>query len=252
MRLRYCLPLLCLVACDEDSALDDLVSWEELAETSDEVTWTGTIYDGPYTGDNDVLTGGSVVVEDLDGQTLAEGEEPYTTYEGYWRLTVPPSTDVVLRLSGDEMYPTMWQVRTPERSALWYSGGLFAYGQEVWGEFFEGIAGELDTTLSEDLCWVWGVPYDSTDWAGASVTIASTAGKETVEATTQSFSVSEEGVMTPAVANAEVDYFFAFDVAAGDVSIDIEVADGRTLSLIYPDCAGEVVSAWWLVLPEGL
>jgi hypothetical protein len=245
------LTVLFLTACAEDSALDDLLSWEELAETDDEIKWTGTIYDGPYTGENEVLTGGSVVVEDLFGAPIAEGEEPYASSEGYWQLTVPPSTDVVLRLTGESMYPTLWQVRTPARSAYWYSGGLFAYSKEVWGAFFEEIAGELETELGDDTCWVWGVPYDSSAWAGASVTISSTDGEEIHEATPLLYSVSDAGGMTPAIANAEVDYFFAFDLVAGDVSIEVNVDDGRTLSLFYPDCAGEVVSAWWLVLPEG-
>jgi hypothetical protein len=241
-----------LLACDEDSQWDDWVSWEEITDAGAEITWQGTVYDGPYTGENDVLTGGNFVVEDFSGEVLAEGEEPYTSSPGYWKVKVPPSTDVVLRLSGEGLYSTLWQTRTPARSAYWYSGGLFVYDQEDWSTFFLEVEPDLDTDLDAGTCWVWGSSWDPSEWIGAQVTISSssTDGKKSIIETTPSlFSLSEEGAMTAADSDDEVTYFFAFDVPAGDVTISIAVPDGRSLSLSYPSCDGEVVSAWWLVLP---
>jgi hypothetical protein len=235
------LPILPLCACG---------SWiyEEPTDAAT-VSWYGTILDGPYTGDNGVLTGGEVLVYDLDQELIAEGSEPSVDDSpGYWKLVVPPSTPVALHLAGEGMMPTVWRGTTPAALGYWYTGALFAYDIELWQPFFEqfeGQSGVAIAPLGSEVCWLWGSPWDPDAWAGADIAITDGDGESAV---VLAYNLSDEGVLVPAL-NQPVHYFLAFNLAPGDVTLEVSAADGRSVVETWPAWPGEVVSAWYLALP---
>ncbi len=219
-------------------------------ETSSDgtVSWYGTVLDGPYTGDNGVLSGGDVLVYDLEGELLTEGTEPFDDTPGYWKLKVPPSEPVALHLAGDGMLPTVWRGTTPAAQAYWYSGALFAYDLETWQPFLEQFDGQGGVTLEplgDEVCWLWGVPWDRDAWAGAEITVTGGDGEEAVAL---AYTLDDDGVLYE-TRDLAIDYFFAFNLAPGDVTVTVQAADGRTVTETWPAWPGEIVSAWYLALP---
>ena len=122
----------------------------EPVDEDETIRWSGYILDGPSTGGNGYFTGGTVLVEDLTGEDLDEGSEPDPeTDPGYWRLDVPPVTDVYLRFAGEGMIPTIFRGTTPESTAYWYSGALWSYLETDWLPFFEQFDGQAGVQIAE-------------------------------------------------------------------------------------------------------
>lgn len=235
-----------------------LLPWILVACTSSDPTeddgtirWSGYILDGPYTGENGTLTGGAVTVDDTLGNTVAEGTEPYPEDDpGYWRLDVPPDTEVFVRLSADGMMPALFRGTTPSVASYWFTGALWAYLEEEWLDFFlqfDGQSGVSIEPLSEDVVWVFGGPYDAEDWVDARVTVVDGVGKQP---TVLHWTVDDEGYLVEAGPGDTVEYFLAFNVTPGIVALDVVAGDGRTMQVDYAARGGEVVSAWYLVMPE--
>jgi hypothetical protein len=225
-------------------------SWilEEPAVQGGLVSWYGSILDGPYTGDNQVLSGGEVLAYDLDGELLAEGTEPEVDSPGYWRLRVPASTPVAIHLAAEGMLPAVWRGSTPAAMGYWYTGALFAYDQLLWLPFFEQFEGQQGVSiqpLDDGVCWLWGAPAEPEAWASAEIEILDGEGEA---ATVLAYQLNEDGVLEPSTAQA-VTYFLAFNLAPGDITVQVEAADGRGFDETWPCWPGEVVSAWFLELP---
>ena len=240
--LAICTGIFWLVGCDSYQG------WWGDSEESDTVRWSGTILDGPYTGENDVLTEGTVTVEGLDGELLDEGSEPWSDYPGWWRVDVPPDTPVYFRLAAEGMHPALWSTTTPGGAAYWYTGSLFAYEQETWGGWFQELADAEGVELGslDERCWLWGAPLSPDDWVGASLQLTDGDGQEV---SLYSYRIDDDGLMSRSLVMNSIDYFFAFDLAPGDITLQVEASDGRLVVMDFPAQAGEVISAWYLALP---
>lgn len=235
------LPVLLLPACG-------MWIYEEPSDGG-EVSWYGTILDGPYTGDNGVLTGGDVLAYHLDGELMAEGTEPDPDNPGYWKLKVPSASPVALHLAGEGMLPAVWRGTTPSSLGYWYTGALFTYDEQLWLPFFEqfdGQAGVEIMPLGDEVCWLWGAPWDPDAWIGADIGVIDGAG---AEATGLAWHLNEQDQLALAGPSDPVQYFLAFNLAPGDVSLFVTAADGRSLEETWPAWSGEVISAWYLALP---
>ncbi len=213
-------------------------SWiiEEPTDGAD-VAWYGTILDGPYTGDNGVLSGGEVLVYDLDEELLAEGTEPDADNPGYWKLRVPASTPVALHLAGEGMLPTVWRGTTPSDLGYWFTGALFAYDAEIWLPFFEQFDGQGGVSiepLGDEICWLWGSPSDPDAWAGADISIVDGVGQA---ATVLAYHLDDDGLLAPA-GDEPVLYFMAFGLAPGEVTLSVTAADGRSFDETWPAWPG--------------
>ena len=220
----------------------------EEASNDGTITWYGTVLDGPYTGENGVLSGGDVLVYDLVGEQLAEGTEPYDDNPGYWKLKVPPDEPAAIHLAGDGLLPAVWRGSTPSAQAFWYTGALFAYDQESWLPFleqFDGQGGVSLEPLGDEICWLWGAPWDRDAWAGADIAITGGDGEGAV---VLAYTLDDDGVLYE-TSSEPVDYFFAFNLHPGDVTVSVQATDGRSVEETWPAWPGEVVSAWYLALP---
>jgi hypothetical protein len=161
---------------------------------------------------------------------------------------VPPTTPVALHLAAEGVLPTVWRGTTPSALGYWYTGALFAYDEATWLPFFEQFDGQGGVSvepLGDEICWLWGVPLDPEAWAGASIEILDGEGQS---ATVLAYHASDEGLLS-LTTSEPVHYIMAFDLAPGDVTMQVTTADGRSFEERWPAWPGEVISAWYLALP---
>jgi len=230
--------LLLLAACASDPTSSD----------DDTVAWYGWVLDGPPTDESDVMTGGVFTAEDATGALLDEGSEPEAENPGWWKLSVPPQSDVVLRLSAEGMIPSVYRATTPSDTGYWLTGALFAYDEAVWLPFFEQFDGQGDVAiqpLGDDVCWLFGAPWDPAGWGKANLHVVDGAGQE---ATVLAWTSTSDGLIEAGPGDP-VDFFLAFNLAPGLVSIKGSFPGPRDIQVDWPARGGEIVTAWFLALP---
>ena len=222
--------------------------WPESTDDTGAVSWTGQVLDGPYTGENGVFTGGTFEVTDPEGGAVDEGEEPWSDEPGTWRVQVPPSEPVAIHLAAQGMLGAAWRSTTPATDAYWFTGALFAYDEAGWLPFFEqfdGVYADVGA-LDGSTCWFWGATADPDAWAGAEITLTDGEG---AAADLLRFDADDEGILVPAD-DGPVPYLLAFGLTPGDVILEATTTDGRAFGETWPARGGEVVTGWFLALPE--
>lgn len=230
---------------------------EEQRTEASYVYWTGTVLDGPYADDAGVFSGGAITLTDLGGQGLlnAQGEpldEPYEVEgsEGSWVLTVPTSTEVLLRLSGDGFVNTVWAAETPSGRAYWFTGALFARRAEDVSETLSelaggGVLGGGPADLSEgERVHLWAEPLYPERWVGASYAVVDAEGLGEV----LPFTVDDDGTVRAAGAEDPVDLILAVDLAPGDITFEAATPDGSHVLLAWPAQGGDLLNASFLEL----
>lgn len=218
-----------------------------------EISWGGYIFADAYVSDA-LLVSGSVEVLDPGGECLiVDGAcalgAPSESTEGYWNLTVPPTTDVAVRVSGDGLAPAVWRSSTPSRTAQWLSGGIFGRDLLALDAFAEGLGlpGGPPVSLSAgEVAWMWGAPLDPTAWAGADIQIFDGDGEP---AAVYAFEVTPDGAYSP-TRDGPVSLFVAFDLAPGAVTLDVQAADGRSFQETWPLRGGDLAAANFVALPS--
>jgi hypothetical protein len=214
------------------------------------VNWSGYVVKSVYGGDDGYLEDGSLVVEGLGQELVAEGFQPEPARSpGYWRVQVPPETPVALRVAGDGMIPSLWEATTPGNVGIWFSGALVAFEEASWMpalEEFDGAFGIELGKLDADHCWLFGVPMVPADWADAEISVVDGTGH-----VGRVIALAEGSDATLVQANGDpVVEFFSFNLAPGPMAIHVAAADGRTLDMVFPARGGELVTPWYIELPE--
>jgi hypothetical protein len=215
--------LLLLLACGSERGL---------REAPDEVTYGGWVYQGPP-ADDVVLSDGPLTFTLGDEVVLAE--QPYADYPGYWLATLPPGAPFQLRVEGEGAYPTVWAGDTPKANGTWLAGALFAGEKAYIDELFAGL--DLGSTvigsLKRGAIHLWGVTNDREAWDCATITVQGAAP--------MCFAADESGALQR-VTEGPVDWFFAFDLAPGEVVLD----DGTGPIETWTATDGDLVMAFWL------
>jgi len=231
---------------------------EEQRELPTEVTWDGYVLAQlSDSTEAEVLDVGAVTLLDLDGAPLVAAEH---LGNGYWRAEdVPVDLDVAIRLEGPTastdtlplMTPTVWRGRTPTGRASWLTGALYLRDLDYTDAFltaleaFPGV--DIPTLADGESAVLWGEPWDAQAWAGASLSVTDGAGED---APVIALMLAEDGSMAEAGEGDPIDLFVAWDLSPGTVTLDVEAADGRTVSETWPAEAGELLSAIYMALPE--
>lgn len=242
--MRSVAPLaLALTACTASTA------------TTGDVSWSGYVFADPYVSE-DLLTGGAFEVLTPDGGCLEGGDgacivgEESSSTAGYWGVSVPVTTPVALRLSGDGLAPTLWRTDTPARPAQWLNGGLFTRDLAALEAFAADLGPPTATAAplsSSDRAWLWGSALSPEDWAGATLTLVDGDG---AAVPVVALSQSDDGAVSLA-GDGPIDLFLATDLAPGAVTLTVEAADGRIATETWPAQAGDLVSAVYFALPAG-
>ena len=142
----------------------------------------------------------------------------------------------------------LWRGRLPTQGpASWLNGGLFLHSQLYNHIFFNALGLQDTTVLAESaVCHLWGEPQVPEEWADASFTLIDGGGGEIP---VQGYSLNEEGYWVTDITDG-MDLFLAFDLAPGEVTMEVTLMDGRSAHFDYPAEAGELLSAVYATLPE--
>jgi hypothetical protein len=243
------LPLvLHLLACAQ---LDGLLT--ELRPPVTDVVLSGYVYSTPDPQtEADVVTAGTLTVEDPDGEPIAAGAayDP-VGFPGYWLVEVPAETELLLRLTpADETgLTTVWRLRSPGGDAVWDGAmgpadlpgyALFAWPLALAQERFDAVAAlaglaPMDLTDPER-CGLWGAAADPEGTEPSALRVTDAAGEAwpLVAITVD----TETGAMSLATA-PPVHYFFAFDLPLGAVDVALGEAETR-----FTCRGGELLTPW--------
>lgn len=220
-----------------------------------EVGYAGYVWASPAVdeaGEGTLLTGAGaeVAFTVLSGDRAGEGiaaAQPYAAYPGWWAAELPAGEDVAIRIAGEGLYPARWRAAAPGSDGGWYSGALFG-AEAGWADALFAAVDPGARALSAGATHVWGAPLDPENWDCAAVRVTG-AADAAGDGAVRCFDVSEEGAMTPVVSGS-FDWFFALDVAPGEVAADgtgrITVDSGLGWEASYTAAEGEVVMALWL------
>lgn len=213
------------------------------------ITWSGYLLDGPFE-ESEPLGGSEILAFDLQDQAIASAIEPEPAQEpGWYELRVPANTDLGLHISAPETIPSLWRTPSPGRDAWWLTGALFAYRSDDWMPLFEELQlpGARRAELDSEHCWLFGLPMEPEAWSGADIVVIH---GDDQHANVRSFASNQDGILTPSGAGP-VEEFFAFNLTAGDIYLSVAFPDGSSIQALYPSCSGELISAWYLSLPQG-
>ncbi len=184
---------------------------------------------------------------DLNLVELAQGEQPFPDYPGYWRVELPAGEEYFLRVEGPDHYPALYRGQAPTGHGL--TSALFGFEVGPTADFFAGVeeAVGLDIGLeSPDLVHLWGVPNlgdeDSTVHCEDLAVLHNGAAASVV-----CFALNEDGVLAQTSAGP-VDHFFAFNMLPGELIVRVTVGDEQLEELWFPQ-GGDIVAAWYF---EGL
>lgn len=200
------------------------------------ISWSGYVYASPETSEETQMESGSIWFSP-DGGEAVEAEQLYDDYPGYWSVDLEPEVPVQVRLETDTAWPTVWRATTPGATASWLSGGLFA-ADMVFMESWVGAVPSTGFGAPEDLAdgtvaHLWGSPYDS-GWDAADVRVDGEPA--------DCFVVNEDGTLDR-VSSGEFDYFMAFDLPPGEVSVESGLGAVETWNV----SGGEWIFAFFFV-----
>lgn len=203
------------------------------AEQPSDVTYGGWVYDGPSSSET-VLADGALTFTVAGEEVPAE--QPYSGYPGYWVATLPPHEPFQLRVESEAAYTSVWAGDTPSANGSWFAGALFT-PERVW---FDELIASLDLpfgvspgALSDGAIHAWGLVNEPDAWDCAELTLQGAA--------VQCFAFDDEGVASRVTSGA-FDWFFAFDLAAGEVLLE----EGGQVVESWTAQEGDVVMALWL------
>ncbi|HJN75229.1 MAG TPA: hypothetical protein QGF58_14975 [Myxococcota bacterium] len=210
-------------------------------EPSSEVTVQGWVYDSPLAGEGEVISTGSVTYLDNNLVELTEAEQPFPSYPGYWRATIPADEEYNLVIDGGEGYhPAIWRGRAPTGDAQ--SFPVFGFRSEQVDTFFEDLEAVTGVDVhvgTEDLVHVWGSPNDPESVSGDEIGVYANGGAGGVLA----FAVNDEGVLEQTV-DSPVHYFFAFNLEPGEIVVAFD-QDGVVTEEAYATVGGDIVAPWY-------
>jgi hypothetical protein len=238
----------------------------EVRDPPSEVNFGGTIYDGVPTGDDDpVLSVGTVdfmvptIDLAIDRQLLIDNgqiwaaTQPYSSSPGYWQATLPVETKFAVRLEAEGSYPSVFAGLSPSWDGYWFAGVLFSWDKAYTDDFMGGLADQLSVSLDDlnagQSVHMWGLLRDDDEaqkLEGRHITVTDGEG---VEARVYAFELTEEGLLSENL-GSPVHYFFAMNLAPGDVQLRLEGPSGDAVIEHYPTRGGDMIGAWWLGVPE--
>lgn len=200
------------------------------------ISWSGYVYRSPEAGEETQLESGSVWFSPDDGEAV-EAEQLYDDYPGYWSVEIDPEVPVQIRLETETAWPTVWRATTPGAGASWLSGALFAADMEymdAWVATLPGTGFASPGDLADgEVAHLWGSPYDS-GWDAADVRVNGEPA--------DCFTVADDGTLER-VTSGELDYFTAFDLEPGEVTVESGLGGSETWNV----SGGEWIFAFFFV-----
>lgn len=220
---------------------------EEQRTAPTAVAWSGYIYSDLPTEDTALLEVGSLTAVDLDDTELSTGGT-YEDSPGYWQIEVPVDTDLALRLTGGDQYPTVWRGHSPSGRGYWLNGALFAMHRDTVDGLLDGLRGfqDLDPAdlADEEVAHLWAQPTDREAFAGVDVAVLDELG----EAQVVRLAVDTDGALVDA-GTGPVDLILAVDLLPGPVTLVLTGPDGASSETTWPARGGDLLAGFFLSAP---
>lgn len=228
------------------------------AEVSDTKTWSGYIYQQTLEVESglNLLEEGTISIENIDGEEIAEipnATQPYEDTPSYWQFELTNAwlnQEVQIRVEGnpETSLPMLWKTKTPARNASWLSGALYtqeiAFTQSYFSTFLpEDITVDFDDKTVSHL---WGQPLIPEDWTDVRIRVY---GDDNEEVDTFQYHLLENDAISDNTANG-ITWFFAWNIPAGNIRLEIETSAGDILETVYCSAGGEILSAHFYALPQ--
>jgi hypothetical protein len=265
------LPLL-FAACTvstSDPALACLLPENE----EDLICWTGYVYSRPLYSDlrrnavgADLLpfSEGSIQLLDSDGGLLADAQQPYESSPSFWGFDLAvedAGREVAIRVEGEDFVPMLWRSQAPSKGpANWLSTNgqgesraLHTHSIAFQESFINSLGLGASPIPADGTAHLWGQPVSPEDWAGAQIRVT---GSDGTDVETILLSYGENDVLQ-VESSERVDFFFAFDIPAGDPgeggtgSVLLETTvGGSSVATEYPAESGDTLNAMYYALPS--
>ncbi|MDP6932252.1 MAG: hypothetical protein QGG40_05010, partial [Myxococcota bacterium] len=207
---------------------------EEQRSIPTEITWDGYVLAGTPTDDLTALEEGSVTFLGVDGSTLSEAEQPYTSYPGYWSAEVPVDTELFVRIDGTDLAPTLMHGFSPTGRASWYTGALFGRTAAEVESLFESLSDaalvDFEPLSEGEVAYLWGEPLYPETWTGADITLEG-GDDELIEI--WKFAIDDEGQLEDA-GEGPIDLFLAADITPGTVRMTVDTLAGNQVVDLLP------------------
>ena len=214
-----------------------------VTSTSEDVLWSGYVYAKQQNGDLLQLQTGTLTMLDLMGEELIPGEQPYDTSPSYWTFTVPKEEqglDIAIRIEAEGHDTMLWRGQTPNARSVWLGGTLYTHTKAYNQYFFSAVSNTEVLPLADgEVVHLYGQPFLPTAWANAEISITDGNGETQI---VETFSYDEAGIFSSEISE-KIDFFTAFNIAPGLVTLHIKLPDGKEISTDYPTEGGDLISA---------
>lgn len=229
--------MLLLVACSS-------APWGTQDTAENAVLLQGYVYDHPLAADDEVLVDGELELMDMGGQPMGQVTASGST-PGYYGLSVPPDEPYRLRITGGQHYTAVWMGIAPDRDGFFFP--LFGFHrpsvEAVFADLEVQFGGEIDTESGERV-HVWGRPLE-TGLTTSDISVTDGQGSRPAVMGVR----VDAGALIPTEPDEPVDYFFAFNLAPGDVEVAAIGAEGQEAATVYVTEPGDLVAAFYFVGP---
>lgn len=204
------------------------------------VTWSGWVFADGETSEEARFAAGHVTfwpAPFAESEPVA-AEQPYEDYAGYWSVALPPTTPVLVRITGEATRPTIWAGDSPTADGNWFAGALFAVSDPWVEAHFERLGLDGDAWLAHLAAGeVLVIGYPANAEVGCEdLRVELVDG---TAATTSCWLQSDDGEVAPVVSGELT--WFAAHLPAGE----LRVAFGGAAEEYVAE-PGDVVMAWYL------
>lgn len=233
-------------------ACAELFSADESSETN---SWAGYAYQQTLDQESELtqMEEGSIILENIYGEEITRAEQPYEDTPSYWqfqleKMWLNQETQIRIEGNSETTLPMLWRSKTPTKDANWLSGAFYTQELGFTKSYFstflpEGMTTDFDDTSVSHL---WGQPLIPEDWSEVEIRLYD-GNNEEIEV--YSYHLLENGAISDNTANG-VTWFFAWNIPAGKIRLEIETSAGEFLETMYYSRGGEVLSAHFYALPQ--
>lgn len=214
-----------------------------VATTTDEIDWSGYIYTMQQNGDFKQIEAGTMTILDPTGEILIEGEQPYPDSPAYWNVTVPlaqQGQEIAIRLTAENSDTMLWRGRSPTSKSIWLGGSLYTHTKAYNQYLFAALSNdEVEPLADGEVAHLYGKPLVPETWANAQITLFDGSGNSHQ---VQAFSSAEDETFSTEIAE-KIDFFCAFNIEPGILSLQVILQDGTEIVTDYPANGGDLISA---------
>ena len=223
-------------------------------DSSDLKTWSGYTYQQTLEEDNGLtlMSEGSLALEDIHGEEITVATQPYSDTPYYWEFELEPewlSQEAQIRVQGnpETTLPMLWKSKMPSTTSSWLSGALYTQEISFTESYFSTFLPEdLSVDLTDNsLAHLWGQPLIPGDWADVAIRVFN---GDDEEVDVYSYQLLENGAISDNTSTG-VTWFFAWNISAGVIRLEVETIEGELIQTSYHSQGGEILSAHFYALP---